>query len=198
MTPHPRAELRDKSKAELKALIAEAQAALEAKAVDPLREVLDGCWHLMAGPRGKAIDALTFQLRQKGVTLAHAEPVDEAKAISIVKFAAHEWWRAKAIGGDVREVVISRDGRVSICWKDADESGKYTLPVNFMDTLAHRGARWPGEELRDMIAAAYHAGATDVHRAWEHGLQGAADDLGEGASDYAANVLRAYQTGGDV
>ena len=44
-------------------------AAHEPAPVDPLREILDGCWHMMTGPRGKAIDALTAELRARGVTL---------------------------------------------------------------------------------------------------------------------------------
>ena len=45
-------------------------AAHEPEPVDPLREVLDDCWHMMTGPRGKAIDALTAELRARGVTVA--------------------------------------------------------------------------------------------------------------------------------
>ena len=40
--------------------------------VDPLREVLDDCWHMMTGPRGKAIDTLTAELRARGVTVKGA------------------------------------------------------------------------------------------------------------------------------
>jgi len=43
---------------------------VEPEPVDPLREALDDCWHLMTGPRGKAIDALTAELRARGVTVA--------------------------------------------------------------------------------------------------------------------------------
>ena len=44
------------------------------------------------------------------------------------------------------------------------------------------------ETLADMIGAAYHAGATDVHRAWVEGNGQSEADFGEAASDYIAHV----------
>jgi hypothetical protein len=45
------------------------------------------------------------------------------------------------------------------------------------------------DELADLIGAAYHAGATDVHRAWVDGNGQSEADFGEAASDYIAHVL---------
>lgn len=41
--------------------------------------------------------------------------------------------------------------------------------------------------VRDMIAAAYSEGATDVHNAWVNETNGREPDFGEAASDYAAS-----------
>lgn len=47
----------------------------------------------------------------------------------------------------------------------------------------------PVEELRDMIANAYAAGATDTHNWWAAGNVEGEADFGEAASDYAASVI---------
>lgn len=44
------------------------------------------------------------------------------------------------------------------------------------------------EALRDALAAAYVAGATDVHNAWVEGVNGGEPDFGEAGWDYAHSI----------
>ena len=63
-------------------------------------------------------------------TAAEATSID---AITTIKFAAHQWWRRYGMNGTAEELIIGRDGRVTVRWRDADESGRYTLPADFME-----------------------------------------------------------------
>lgn len=47
--------------------------------------------------------------------------------------AARAWWAANMPMSICRYIQISGDGRVNVHWQDADESGKYTLPVGFFN-----------------------------------------------------------------
>ncbi len=164
--------LTDKSRAELEALIAEAQAALEAKAVDPLleeAETLHQSW--VVGAIDGRCDAISLALAalRRGIELASApaETVDEiAKAV-----AEHG------------TIVVDQMGD-GLGWAKAYDDSEYRL----WTPLAHRGARWPGEdELRDMA---------DSVREWAY-----CDAKGgtfKTAALEMARRLRAYQTGGDV
>lgn len=49
------------------------------------------------------------------------------------------------------------------------------------------------ERWADMIGAAYHAGATDVHNAWADGKGQSAADFGEATSDYIEHVRPAIE-----
>lgn len=73
-----------------------------------------------------------------------------------IKFAAHEWWRKNMPTSMAREVIIHRDGRVSVCWHDDDESGTYGLPVDFMDaalSATHQPQTDAGEAVREALEA---------------------------------------------
>lgn len=68
-----------------------------------------------------------------GWLAAPRDNVDEA--VAAIKFAAHEWWRRNMTASEVVEVHIAKDGRVDVIWIDDDETGRYTLPVDFMEVV---------------------------------------------------------------
>jgi len=69
--------------------------------------------------------------------------LDEVERVEIDRpfmlAAARAWW-AVHMGGNVRAINITGDGRVKVAWSDADESGHYTLPVDFLAALSPASA----------------------------------------------------------
>ena len=66
---------------------------------------------------------------------------------------AREWWAKKMPDTYIRIVQVKGDGRVCVHWSDHEESGKYTLPVTFMDEVLSGKATQPTPE-RDESADA--------------------------------------------
>jgi hypothetical protein len=79
--------------------------------------------------------------------------------------AARAWW-AKTMGGDIRAIDIGGDGRVKVAWRDAQESGHYTLPVDFLDALAQPpvGLRAGLQEIVDAADRLSRLGTADLYR----------------------------------
>lgn len=50
-----------------------------------------------------------------------------------VTTAARLWWQKNMPASKFVSARLGGDGRVDVIWRDDDESGKYTLPVNFHD-----------------------------------------------------------------
>jgi hypothetical protein len=48
---------------------------------------------------------------------------------------AETWWALKMRESKFVSARVDGTGRVDVWWKDADESGEYTLPENFRDHL---------------------------------------------------------------
>jgi Lar family restriction alleviation protein len=104
------------------------------------------------------------------------EGVREALDRPALLAAARAWWSAKMPATICQSVVIKGDGRVDVYWRDAEESGKYTLPVDFTSTATPTPTSAPsvGAEgtLRD---AAEKARAQFQFYADEHGRAGKYD-----------------------
>lgn len=80
-----------------------------------------------------------------------ADTVTAADAETTIKFLACEWWRGR-MTSSVEEVIIHRDGRVSVRWKDKDDGGVFTLPVDFMSQAIARH-RTQSDDLREALSA---------------------------------------------
>ncbi len=70
------------------------------------------------------------------------------------------------------------------------EEGGYGLAQAFAHHRTTSLAAQDGLEdnFRDALAAAYVAGATDVHNAWVEGVNGGEPDFGEAGWDYAHSI----------
>jgi hypothetical protein len=49
--------------------------------------------------------------------------------------AARAWWAQEMPNSRLLDVRFGGDGRIDVLWRDKYESGKYTLPENFMQAL---------------------------------------------------------------
>ena len=90
------------------------------------------------------------------VDLARAALADEAASQPregvldrpAILAAARAWWAANMPASHFKTATIKGDGRVDVHWFDSDESGKYTLPVDFAalhDTAPTDHAQGGGE-----------------------------------------------------
>lgn len=110
-----------------------------------------GCTALICSWSTKS-EAITAWNTRATDAPSHSELADR----SFMLAAARSWWAENMPNSRAEDVVIKGDGRIDVHWRDADESGKYTLPVNFLAALRHR----PGPEpsgMREALEAAIRA-----------------------------------------
>ena len=74
--------------------------------------------------------------------------------------AAHAWWARNMPDSHFKTATIKGDGRVDVHWQDSEESGSYTLPVNF--TALTPDATQTREAEAERILEAFNGGLVDI------------------------------------
>lgn len=102
----------------------------------------------------------------------HAKPLDRAAIL----VGARAWWKAK-MPSDFISAEIKGDGRVVVYWQDSDESGKYTLPVDFLAALQSPPPVVSGEAARRYKALREIGAAPGSSQHLEDGLAMVGENL---------------------